>query len=110
MGTDRYNSGKQRLAKLSRLAKEPNSRMTSKQHKEMMLLRESIDVWKEDYSLEKTLKIISYLEDQRDLERATPTDIARLEILKIKHLIMLKALFPSKLTTRICLVQLLKMT
>lgn len=86
MGVDRYNMQKQRLAKLQSLARNPNSGMTSKQHREMQILRSSHTMYEEEYSLQKMLKIIKYIEELKELNRATSSDLARLLVLKDKVL------------------------
>ncbi len=86
MGVDRYNMQKQRLAKLQSLARNPNSGMTSKQHREMQILRSSHTMYEEKYSLDKMQKIIKHIEDLDKLDRATSSDIARLLVLKDKVL------------------------
>ncbi len=84
MALDRYNSQAQRLKRLQKLSKQVDSKMTSKQHKEMQLLRASISIYNEDYSIDKMKSIISHIESLNEINRATTNDLARLEILKQK--------------------------
>ena len=79
---ERYNLGKQRLAKLKQLAKNPNGRITNKQHREMKLLECEADMISQDLDLQTTLKIISYIETLKETESATSGDLARLMVLK----------------------------
>jgi hypothetical protein len=79
---DRYNISKTRLAKLKTLARNPNGRITSKQHREMKLLECEADMVSQDLSLQSMLKIIAYIEHLQTTESATDGDLARLMVLK----------------------------
>ncbi len=84
MALDRYNSQVQRFKKLQKLSKE--SILTSKQYREIELLKSSIDAYKESYPLEKMISMAKYIEELNEINRATASDLARLEILKEKIL------------------------
>jgi len=84
MALDRYNAQAQRLKKFQRLSNQVGSKMTSKKHREMQLLRASIDIYNEEYSIDKMKSIVNHIESLREINRATISDLARLEILKEK--------------------------
>ena len=86
MGLDRYNTQKQRLKKLLKMYKDPSVRMSSKQHKEMHILKSAHSMAEQDYSMETMIKIIKHIEDLDKLDRATSSDLARLLVLKDKVL------------------------
>lgn len=86
MSLDRYNTQKQRLIKLQKLSKEQDSAMTSKQHREMQVLKSSFDMENSNYSLQTILRIIYHIENLKSLNRATVSDLARLDVLKNKIL------------------------
>lgn len=79
---DRYNISKTRLAKLKTLARNPNGRITSKQHREMKLLECEASMLSQDLSLQSMLKIIAYIEHLKTTDSATDSDLARLMVLK----------------------------
>lgn len=83
---DRYNLQKQRLAKLQKLAKMPNSTITSKQHREMQILRSTASMMEQEYDLKTTLFLIAHIEDLASTNSATSSDLARLMVLKEKIL------------------------
>lgn len=79
---DRHNISKTRLAKLKTLSRNPNGRITSKQHREMKLLECEASMVSQELSLQSMLKIIAYIEHLQTTESATDSDLARLIILK----------------------------
>ena len=86
MSLDRYNAQRKRLEKLQELSRQKDTPMTSKQHREMQVLKSSFDMEQNNYSLQTILRIISHIEHLKSLNRATIGDLARLEVLKNKIL------------------------
>lgn len=91
MSLDRYNTQRKRLEKLQELSRQKDTSMTSKQHREMQVLRSSFTMNDEEYSSQSMLKIVKYIEGLKSLDRATSSDLARLTVLKNKlHIINLE--------------------
>jgi len=86
MSLDRYNTQRKRFEKLQELSVQKDTPMTSKQHREMQVLRSAFAIGDEQYSLQSMLKIIRHIEDLKSLNRATSSDLARLLVLKNKIL------------------------
>ena len=82
MNLDRYSSQKQRLDKLLSLSKRIDSKITSKQYREMNVLKSAFAISECKMSLQSIFKTIRYIEELSMTDSATDSDLARLFILK----------------------------
>ncbi len=81
---ERYNTTHNRLEHLRQLKKDAaagKKSMSSKQHKEYVNLRAAYDGFSDNFDLQKTLKVIKYIQELVQTESATDTDLIRLQIL-----------------------------
>lgn len=82
---ERFNVSENRLDHLNQLmadAKAGTKKISAKQHRELLNLRAAYNGFSQDFDLQKTLKVISHLEDMKSGDCATSSDLIRLEILK----------------------------
>jgi len=86
---ERFNVNENRLEHLRELmadAKLGKRTMSAKQHREYNNLKAAYNGFSEGWDLQRTLKVISHIEDLQSTESATSADLIRLEVLKAKIL------------------------